>query len=52
MNPDASGFALADWDAAMEPNPDGSLPRMDKLLHDAPRGAAQGDEVGVNISTP
>lgn len=45
MNPDnTSSFKLSDWDAAMLPSPDGSLPRMDKLLHDSPSGPAKADE--------
>ena len=44
MNPDAPGLELADWVAAMRPNDDGSLPRMDKLIHESPTGAAPGDE--------
>ena len=45
MDPDApAGFELADWDAAMEPNADGSMPRMDQLQHESPTGPAMGDE--------
>ena len=37
MNPDnSSGFELDDWEAAMAVREDGSMPRMDKLLHAAP----------------
>ena len=52
MDPDAPGYSLADWDAAMAPNADGTLPRMDKLLHDSPSGPAPGDEAMVLGSVP
>eukprot|EP01047_Picozoa_sp_COSAG01_P061503 COSAG01_NODE_7694_length_3095_cov_2.219553_4_plen_195_part_00 len=39
MNPDAK-FTLDDWTASMATNADGSVPRMDKLLHESPTAAA------------
>lgn len=35
-SPDSGGPTLDDWDRAMEPHADGTMPRMDALLHNSP----------------
>ena len=48
MNPDLPGFELADWEAAtfdgsQYTSADGSMPRMDKLMHERPTGGEPDD---------